>query len=209
MAKKRKKRKSSKVNSKNITKRIIVSCALIFLLTLLIVYIGYYMFGTNILEIGINKTTANYISFNDIFDTDTIKTNELRQLSDRKGKKSKCVNINVEGTNSNLDYEIVLVPININVEGTNSNLDYEIFLVPININVDYNHIKYYLTDNHNNELVFDNMGNAPLSDDLSGNVIYNGKLINKKENIKLRIWIDEDYSGELNNNIFEVKVKLK
>ena len=189
MAKKRKKRKSSKVNSKNITKRIIVSCALIFLLTLLIVYIGYYMFGTNILEIGINKTTANYISFNDIFDTDTIKTNELRQLSDRKGKKSKCVNINVEGTNSNLDYEIVLVP--------------------ININVDYNHIKYYLTDNHNNELVFDNMGNAPLSDDLSGNVIYNGKLINKKENIKLRIWIDEDYSGELNNNIFEVKVKLK
>ena len=66
-----------------------------------------------------------------------------------------------------------------------------------------------MTDNHNNELVFDNMGNAPLSDDLSGNVIYNGKLINKKENIKLRIWIDEDYSGELNNNIFEVKVKLK
>lgn len=189
MAKKRKKRKSSKVNSKNITKRIIVSCALIFLLTLLIVYIGYYMFGTNILEIGINKTTANYISFNDIFDTDTIKTNELRQLSDRKGKKSKSVNINVEGTNSNLDYEIVLVP--------------------ININVDYNHIKYYLTDNHNNELVFDNMGNAPLSDDLSGNVIYNGKLINKKDNIKLRIWIDEDYSGEFNNNIFEVKVKLK
>ena len=189
MAKKRKKRKSSKVNSKNITKRIVVSCALIVLLTILIVYIGYYMFGTNILELGINKTTANYISFNDIFDTDTIKTNDLKQLSDRKGKRSKSINIDVEGTNNNLDYEIVLVP--------------------ININVDYKHIKYYLTDNHNNELIFDKMSNTPISDDLSGNVIYNGKLKNKKDNIKLRIWVDEDYYGELNNNIFEVKVKLK
>lgn len=189
MAKKRKKRKSSKVNSKNITMRIVISCALVFLLIFLIVYIGYYMFDTNILELGIDKTTANYISFNDIFDTDTIKTNELKQLSDRKGMKSKGVNIIVEGTNNNLDYEIVLIP--------------------ININVDYNHIKYYLTDNYNNELVFDNMNNTSLSDDLSGNVIYNGKLNNKKDYIKLRIWIDEEYSGDFDNNIFEVKVKLK
>lgn len=188
MAKKRKRKKSHRVTSKNITQKFVVSCSFLILLLLLISGVSYYLFGTNVLDLDIYKATDN-ISFNDIYDSDTIKINYLKKLNDKKGMKSKAINLNVSGVSNNLEYEIILVPINVNVE--------------------YKYIKYYLTDDNNNYLVFDNLNNTRLSEDYSGNIIYRGVLDNKEKNLKLRLWIDNEYNEDINNNSFEVKFKLK
>lgn len=188
MAKKRKRKKSNRVTSKNITKKFVVSCSFLILLLLLISGISYYLFGTSVLDLDIHKT-ANNISFNDIYDSDTIKINNLRQLNDKKGKKSKAIDLNISGVSDGLEYEIILIPINVNVE--------------------YKYVKYYLTDENNNSLVFNNLSNSSLSNDYSGNVIYSGVLNNKKSKLKLRVWIDDNYNEEIGYNLFEVKFKLK
>ena len=186
MSKRKKKRRQ--VNSKNITKRIRTSFAILIILTILIIGLGYYIYGINILKLGINDRTANYISFNDIFDSDTIKINNVKRLSDKQGKKDK--------------------PVELNIKSDGETLEYEIILVPINVNVDYQYIKYYITDKDNNKLNYNNLASSNISDDYSGNVIYKGT-INNKEKLKLRVWIDNNYKEDININSFEVKVKLK
>ena len=189
MAKKRRKRKkSTRVNSKNISEKLVASCSFLIMLLLLICGVSYYLFGINGLRFDIQNTT-NYISFNDLFDSDTIKINNLKQLSDKNGKRSKGIDLNIKGDSNNLEYEIILVP--------------------INVDIDYNNINFYLTDEKNNEIKYDSLNNTYLSEDYSGNVIYNGLLNNDSSNLKLRVWINEDYKGDINNNSFEVKVKLK
>ena len=188
MAKRRKRKKSSKLNSKNISERLFVSCSFLIMLLLLICGVSYYLFGSNGLKLNI-KNTTNYISFNDLFDSDTIKINNLKKLNERKGKKSKVIDLNIKGVNDNLEYEVLLVP--------------------INVNIDYKFINYYLTDEDNNDIIYDNLSNTSLSNDYSGHVIYSGVLNNKSSNLKLRVWIDEDYNGDIDNNSFEVKIKLK
>ena len=188
MSKKRKRKKSTKINSKNIHSRIAVSCSFLFLLLLSIGIVSYYLFDTNLFSLDISNT-ANYISFNDIYDSDTIKINNIKQLNDIKGKKYRSTDLDIVGVNEGLEYEIVLVPINVNVE--------------------YKYIKYYLTDDKNNELKFGSLDKTSLSNDYSGNVIYNGVLNNKKDKIKLRVWIDSEYDGDIDYNSFEVKTKLK
>jgi len=188
MAKKRKRKKSNRVTNKNIKNKFVVSCSFLILLLLLISGVSYYLFGTSVLDLDIHMTTNN-ISFNDFYDSDTIKIHNIKQLNDKKGKKSKAIDLNISGISDGLEYEIILIPINVNVE--------------------YNSIKYYLTDEDNNSLIFDNLGNTSLSNDYSGNVIYSGILNNKKSKLKLRVWIDDDYYGDIGNNSFEVKIKLK
>ena len=186
---KRKRQKKTKITSKNITNKIFVSCSFLLILVVLIFVVSYYLFGTDLFKIGVNSTTANYISFNDFFDSDTIKINNLKQLSDKNGKKSKYIDLDIKGDNDNLEYELVLIP--------------------INTNVDYSFINYYLTDYDDNEIKFDSLNKSNLSDDYSGYIIYNGMIKNKNDKLKLRVWINEDYSGDISSNSFEVKIKLK
>ena len=189
VSRKRKGKKKNRITSKNITKKIMFSCTLLFALTMLLVGFSYYLFGTNVLKLGINEKTANYISFNDIFDTDTIRIKNIKQLGDIKGKKSKAIELNIKG-----DYD---------------NLEYELLLVPINVDVEYKYINYYLTDISNNELINNNLSNCVFSNDYSGLLIYNGRLNGNEDKIKLRMWISEEYSGDIDNNSFEVKIRLK
>ena len=77
------------------------------------------------------------------------------------------------------------------------------------VSVDNKYIKYYLTDDSDNEIKFDYLSNTSLSNDYSGNVIYSGVLKNKNDKFKLRVWIDDEYDEDINSNLFEVKIKLK
>ena len=191
MAKKttrRRRKKSAKVNSRNITNKFVVSCTFLVLLFLLVVGFSYYLFGDKYLKFGINHNTVNNISFNDLFSSDTILIKNIKQLSDKKGKRSKAIELNISG---------------------DSNLEYEIILVPVSVDVDFKDIKYYLTDENDNFLKSDNLGTSILSNDYSGHIIYSGVLNNSEEKLKLRIWINEKINKDIKYNSFEVKVKLK
>lgn len=188
MAKKRKRKKTSRTTSKMITRKIMVSCSFILLILLVMFGVKCFLFNDNLFRIGIDNTTDN-ITFNDLFDSDTIRINRLRKLSDKNGKKIKALDLNISGVNDGLEYEIILIP--------------------INVSVDNSHIKYYLTDEFDNDIKFDYLSNTSLSNDYAGNVIYSGVLKNKNDKFKLRVWIDDGYDKDINSNLFEVKIKLK
>lgn len=185
------KKKKKKNNNNLINRKIYVSCTLVVVFALLILSLGYYMVGSDILNIGFNSTTASYISFNNVFDSDTIKIDKLDKYNDNDGEKSNSI-----------DFEVSTV---------NNNLDYEIILVPINVSVDYKYIKFSVSNENDKVLKKDILSNCHESNDFSGNVIYNGKLnkIGNDDKIKLRVWISDEIKDEIKANSFEVKVKLK
>ena len=188
MAKKRKRKKTSRSTSKIVTRKILVSCSFLIILMLMIFGVYYLIVDKTLMEFGISNTTNN-ITFNDLFDSDTIKISNLKRINDKDCKKLK--------------------PIDLNIKGISDNLEYEILLIPINVSVDNSYINYYLTDENDKMIKMDHLNNTNISDDYSGNVIYTGLINNKKEKIKLRVWIDDKYDGEINSNLFEVKIKLK
>ena len=85
MAKKRKRKKTSRTSNKMITRKIMVSCSFLLLILLVMLGFNYLLFNDNLFKIGIDNTTDN-ITFNDLFDSDTIRINHLRKLNDKSGK---------------------------------------------------------------------------------------------------------------------------
>ena len=188
MAKKRKRKKSTKISYKNITGKIVASCSILIIILIVIFLMNIFIYDNDLFKSQVNKT-INYISFNDLFDTDTIKINNIKKLSDEKGKNIDATQLNIIGVDDNIEYEVILVP--------------------VNINIDSKYIKYYLTDEKGNTIKFDNLSNTSLSNEYFGNVIYTGTLNKNSCIYNLRVWIDNEYTGNDVDNAFEVKIKLK
>ena len=180
MAKKRRRRKTNRQKHIDNTKRIL-TC---IILSVLVLGLSYIIFKTDILKPSLNEITTSYISFNNKNITDMLKINNINKKSDKLGKSTwnnKSIVLDIDGE---------------------KNREYKIIIYPIIKSVDNKYIKVYLKDNK--ELVNTNLDNLKDSED-GGKIIYQGKINNKKK--ILRMWIDKEYKGNVNDNSFEIKIK--
>lgn len=138
--------------------------------------------NTNILEPVINEKTAKYISFNNTNNTDMLEINNIKKMPNFLGKTKFNKN-----------------SISFVIESNNKS-NYEIFIYPSNNNIPNKYIHYYLkSDKFSKEGTLNKNSNDGIS-------IYKGK-VNKKK-ITLRMWIDNKYKNNKNNN-FEVIIKSR
>lgn len=179
---------------KQLTRDIIMSSFYIFVLLIVISLCGVYLINNHLFDDKINFVTANYLTLNDVFDSDVIKLENLSILSDKKGLKTKGVDFSVTRGKKN---------------GT---VSYEILLVPISDSIDYSKIKVFLATSNNKELVFDSLDSFSDEANRNGKIIYSNKLKGKDsvDKYKLKVWIDDSVDKkEVEANLFEVKIKIK
>ena len=130
----------------------------------------------------INEKTAKYISFNNTNNTDMLSINNIKKMPNFLGKtkyNKSSISFILESSNKS-NYEIVLYPSN---------------------NIPNKYIHYYL--NSNKLLKKGTLNN----NSNYGIVIYKGTIKDRKK-ITLRMWIDNKYKNNKNNN-FEVIIKSR
>lgn len=167
----------------NLKKRFINKITVCIVLFVLITTLSIILLKTDILKNSINKTTANYISMYNKTTTDILEIKNIEKMSDKKGKSNN---------KSSLDIKI----------SGDKTTKYEIVIYPKVKDISNEYIKVYLKDK--NELVFKRLSELEDSED-QGKIIYKGDTYNN--NMILRLWIDNKYQGNINNNSFEIKIK--
>lgn len=167
----------------NLKKRFINKITVCIVLFVLITTLSIILLKTDILKNSINKTTASYISMYNKTTTDILEIKNIEKMSDKKGKSNN---------KSSLDIKI----------SGDKTTKYEIVIYPKVKDISNEYIKVYLKDK--NELVFKRLSELEDSED-QGKIIYKGDTYNN--NMILRLWIDNKYQGNINNNSFEIKIK--
>ena len=180
MAKKntKKKQRKKKIESYKILTTLIT-------LVVLVLSLGYIILGTNILEPKVDEITASYISFNNKNTTDMLRINNIKKMTDNKGKSlanTKKVSFEISGT---------------------KDTNYEIVVYPLVNDIDEKYINFSLTSETTKES--NSFSMMPESSD-GGIIIYQSKMEDSKE-MTLRLWVSADYSEKITNNSFEVKIK--
>ena len=167
----------------NLKKRFINKITVCIVLFVLITTLSIILLKTDILKNSINKTTASYISMYNKTTTDILEIKNIEKMSDKKGKSNN---------KNSLDIKI----------SGDKTKKYEIVIYPKVKDISNEYIKVYLKDK--NELVFKRLSELEDSED-QGKIIYKGDTYNN--NMILRLWIDNKYQGNINNNSFEIKIK--
>lgn len=178
----------SKDNNKitDIEKQVIKSSILVFVLLVLVISFSYIIFNTDILTPNINEVTASYISFNNSNRTDMLKINNLKEMSDKRGKSS--LNFQSE---------------KLKITGK-KNSKYTVVLYPTREDFDLENIKYYLTDNSNLE---ESSILSNLKEDKSGGIIVTEGVIDDAKELVLKLWLTDSYSRNHKHISFEIQVK--
>ena len=155
------------------------------LLCLLVLGISYMIFATDVLKPSVNQVTASYISFNNRDNTDDIKIDNIKKMSDDIGKSI-----------INNRYNELLV------DGED-NSNYEIVVYPLINDIDLNYIKASIT--MNNKTYTTNLSEVLKSDD-GGISIYKG-LVEKPQKVIIRMWVSKDYKEDITDTSFRIKIK--
>lgn len=157
------------------------------LLCLLVISISYMIFKTNILQPSVNEVTASYISFNNNDNTDEIKINNIKKMSNEIGKSI-----------ANTKYNKLLIT-------GEKNTNYELVIYQITNNIDLEYINIAITIG--NKTYITNLKEAINSDD-GGIVIYKGSVKEEKE-LTIRMWVNKKYSEKVKDNSFRIKIRQK
>lgn len=176
---KKKNRKSNKYSHK--TKKYIFICSL---LGLLVGALSYTIYITNLLEPKVDEVTANYISFNNKNATDMLKISNMKKMSDKLGKSAY--------NNQKVKMEIT----------GEENSSYEIIIYTLNNQVDEQYINCYLEGN--NETVWKKLSELEENSE-GGKILF--KSTSKNKRMTLKMWIDNDYTKDIENTAFEIKIK--
>ena len=155
-----------------------------FILVFLVFVMSYAIFETNLLNPSIDKTTANYISFNTTNSTDMLKVSNLEKMSTKVGKSSK--------NRSSLD---------ILVSGEMGE-NYRIVLYHMGNVVDDQYVKFFLS----NASVEEGGVLSEMEDSVDGGkIIYEGKI--KKRNLwNIKMWVDKGYKKDVKNVSYEIRI---
>ena len=155
-----------------------------FFLVFLVFVMSYAIFETNLLNPSIDKTTANYISFNTTNSTDMLKVSNLEKMSTKVGKSSK--------NRSSLD---------ILVSGEMGE-NYRIVLYHMGNVVDDQYVKFFLSNASVEEVgVLSEMEDSVDG----GKIIYEGKI--KKRNLwNIKMWVDKGYKKDVKNVSYEIRI---
>lgn len=184
------------------TIKILASLIGVFILVFVVYKTSYSLLSNSLRDsIGIDEKTSKYISFNySSNDKYLIEIDNPRVISDFNGKRMLG--------NNYYDFEI-MVPNNIDEK-----IEYEIILTPMSFEIDSRFIKIYLTDQDNKEVEgYDDV--VPVlsvfPEVSEGKIIYTGEIVDgKSDKYRLRIWVNSDYSEEINNILaYQLQVKVK
>ena len=158
------------------------------IITLIIViftiFVTYTIINSPILDIKINETTVNYISFYNDNKTDELTIKNIKKLSTKIGKS--------KWNKSSLEFKI---------NGKN-NKEYEIILIPKDNNINEKYIYYYLKKGK--ETLSSSIDRLNVSQD-SEKILYQGKIDN--DNIIIKLWISNKYKDKITNNTFEIIIR--
>ena len=157
-------------------------------LIVIVSIVGYMIFCTNILDPKLNEMTASYISFNNNSTTDMLKINNLKKYSDNKGISYKNKNYKEFSITGKTDCV------------------YQIVLYHIGNSIDEDYVKYSLT-NEKNENYKGIVHKKEMTPD-GGYIIYEGTIKDGKRWL-LKMWIDSDYSKDIDNVSYEIRIKTK
>lgn len=184
------------------TIKILTSFIGVFILVFVVYKTSYSLLSNSLRDsIGIDEKTSKYISFNySSNDKYLIEIDNPRVISDFNGKRMLG--------NNYYDFEI-MVPSNIDEK-----IEYEIILTPMSFEIDSRFIKIYLTDQDNKavEGYDDVVPVLSVFPEVSeGKIIYTGEIVDgKSDKYRLRIWVNSDYSEEINNILaYQLQVKVK
>jgi len=175
-------KKNKKSYKKNIKKQAII-CSIT---VLLIVILNVFVFKNNLITPKIDELTTSYLSFYNQNTTDMLKINNIEKMSDKKGQSKynkKSISFNIS-TDKNLEYETVLYDIQ-------NNIPKEYIMVLINVN---------------NEKIVKNLASFDRNEDGS-RVLYRGKT--QKDNIKIKMWVSDNYKDNVNDTSFEIQIKKR
>ena len=178
----KKKNRKKSIKYKIINLRVI--CVLLILIAITLFFI---IDDSSLFQPKVNEETFKYISFNNRNTTDMLLINNIKRMSDDRGKSNNNKNF--------IEFTAV----------GEKNLDYDVIIYPIINNIEYKNIKYSITNQK--RLIIDTLDEKEISDD-GGIIIYNGKI--KEDQLRtLRLWISRDYSGKIESNSFEVRIKSR
>lgn len=177
---KKKKRKRSKIKQE-MKERMMFFLFLCFLT----ITLGFYIVVSDSFQPKVNELTASYISLNNHNATDILKITNLKKMSNRIGKSIQ--------NKESLSFQIT----------GEKEKDYQIIIIPISNQIDEKYIHYSLSVNKDN---ITNTLDKEETQNSHEKMIYQGKYLDTT-NIKIKMWIDEKYSGKIKNNSFEVKIK--
>ncbi len=175
-----KKKRRNKVKEKIVKYRIIS-----FVLTIIVACLFLLITDSSLFVSKVNEETFKYISFNNRNTTDMLQINNIKRMSDDRGKSKenhKYIEFSATGE---------------------KNLDYDVILYPIINTIDYKYIKYSITNQK--KLIIDSLEDKEMSID-GGFIIYHGK-IREDQMRTLRLWISNEYTGKIESNSFEVRIK--
>lgn len=150
-----------------------------------VLYLGYYIFGTDSLQPSVNELTMSYISFQNKNATDMFKITNLKKMSEKKGisEKNSC------------SFPLSLTG--------NKHTKYQIVLYPLTNVIEDEYLWYSLEGK--------NVSQRNSLDQLStledgGKIIYQGKL-GGSNTFTYRMWIDKEYPNKVLETSFEIKMK--
>ncbi len=132
-----------------------------------------------------NELTTSYISFNNSNATDMMKIKNLKKMNNKIGKS--------KWNSSTKGFEIT----------GNKGEPYQITLYHIGNEIAEDKIHYALW--MNNKLIADDVLNEKEKLENGGIIIYKGK-IKETQNIKLKMWIDQDYQKTPQNISYEIRI---
>ena len=165
-------------------KQVYIQALKTFFWVFIVFIVSYAIFETNLLNPSIDKTTANYISFNTTNSTDMLKVSNLEKMSTKNGKSNRnlaSLDITISGNLGDY-YQIVLYPLGNVVE------DEFVRFSLSNLSIEENGILSEMEDSID-----------------GGKVIYNGKI--KKNNFwNIKMWIDKSYKKNVNNVSYEIRI---
>ena len=178
----KKKERKIAIKKQILTLRFISIFLFVFIVTLFFV-----LTDSSLFQPKVNEETFKYISFNNRNTTDMLQINDIKRMSDDRGKSNKNKKF-----------------IEFSATGE-KNLDYDVILYPIINAIDYKYIKYSITNQK--KLIIDTLEDKEKSED-GGIIIYQGKI--KENQLRtLRLWISKDYVKKVESNSFEVRIKSR
>lgn len=177
--------KKSKRKKKYTKKAVRIYSIITGLLLGIVLYVGYHILENDYQKVVIDEITTNYISFNNSYQTDSLKITNLKPMPERKGESS-----------NNLSKKTFIV------NGKKKNR-YEIVLYQHGSVIDEKKVNFSLWENKE-KVVSGEIINMPEKND-GGKIIYEGVIENPKKFI-LKMWLDKSYEVSTKNLVYEIKI---
>ena len=177
--------KKSKRKKKYTKKAVRIYSMITGILLGIVLYLGYHISENDYQKVIVDEMTTNYISFNNSYQTDSLKITNLRPMTERKGESS-----------SNRSKK------SFTVKGKNKNR-YEIVLYQHGSSIDEKKVNFSLWENKE-KVVSGEIVNMPERND-GGKIIYEG-VMNHSKHFNLKMWVDKSYEESTKNVVYEIKI---